>query len=392
MTKRTKWIIGGSSVAVAIALVFGLTRSDGVEVEVAVVTRDTLSVTVSDEGRTRARERYVVAAPITGRLSRAVVEEGDAVEEGDLLTTLSPPPQDSRVLASLRAELSSAQARAGAAAADVTTARAHEEQARREVDRRRPLLEMGAISREAMERHQQAALEAAARREAAEAGLRAAESGVREVRSRLVGVDVEAAGGQPVSVRAPVSGRVLRVLEDSDRVVGAGTPLVVIADVGGLEVVVDLPTEEAVRVEPGNPLRVSGWGGEQILTGRVRRVEPSAFTEISALGVEEQRVDVVGDLEAAPQTLGDGFRLQVAVVVWQGDDVLTVPGSALFQQSGGWRVFAIEEGRARLRSVRIGHRGTDRAEVLEGLAEGDRVVSYPSDLVGEGVRIRASGN
>ena len=392
MTKRTKWIIGAGSVAGAAALVFGLTRPDGVEVEVAVVTSDTLSVTVSDEGRTRARERYVVAAPVTGRLSRARVEEGDSVGEGDLLTTLSPPPQDSRVVASLRAELSSAQARAAAAAADVRTARTHEEQARREVERRRSLLEMGAISRETMERHEQAAGEAAARLEAVEAGLRAAESGVREVRSRLVGVDVDAGSGRPVEVRAPVSGRVLTVLEDSERVVAAGTPLVVIADVRGLEVVVDLPTEEAVRVEPGQALRVSGWGGEEILFGRVRRVEPSAFTEISALGVEEQRVDIVGDLDAAPRSLGDGFRLQVAVVVWQADDVLTVPGSALFQQSGGWWVFAIDDGRARLRSVRIGHRGTERAEVLEGLAEGDRVISYPSDLVGEGVRIRPAGN
>ena len=308
------------------------------------------------------------------------------------LTTLSPPPQDSRVLASLRAELSAARARAAAAAAEVNTARANVEQAQREVERRRPLLEMGAISREAMERHEQAAREAGARLDAADAGLVAAESGVAEVQSRLMGVDAEAGGGQPVGVRAPVSGRVLSVLEDNDRVVVAGTPLVVIADVGGLEVLVDLPTEEAVRVEAGHPLRITGWGGNEVLHGRVRQVEPSAFTKISSLGVEEQRVWVVGDLDAVPHSLGDGFRLQVAVVVWQGANVLTVPASALFQQSDGWWVFAIEDDRARLRSVRIGHRGTERVEVVEGLVEGDRVVSYPSDLVAEGVRIRAQGN
>ncbi len=392
MTKRTRWIVAGGSLVVVGALGFGLTRSDAVEIEVGVVTRGALSVTVSDEGRTRARDRYTVAAPVTGRLSRVRVDEGDVVEVGDLLATLAPPPQDSRVLGSLRAELSSAQARAVAAAADVHTARTGEAQARREVERRRPLLELGAISREAMERHEQAAREAEARLEAAEAGLQAAEAGVAQVRSRLLGVDADARGTEVVNVRAPVSGRVLGVLEASERVVGAGTPLVVIADVGGLEVVVDLPTEEAVRVEPGNPLQVTGWGGDEVLRGRVRRVEPAAFTEISALGVEEQRVDVVGDLDTVPHALGDGFRLQVAIVVWQGDDVLTVPGSALFQQAGGWRVFAIEDGRARLRIVRIGHRGTDRVEVLDGLAEGDRVVSYPSDLVGEGVRIRASGD
>lgn len=374
------------------ALGFGLTRPEAVEVELGVVTRDTLSVAVADEGRTRARDRYTVAAPVTGRLSRVRVEEGDVVEAGDLLASLAPPPQDSRVVASLRAELSSAQARATAAASDVSTAEAGAAQVRREVERRRPLLEMGAISREAMERYEQAAREADARLEAAEAGLSAAESGVAEVRSRLLGADADAGSTDVVNVRAPVSGRVLSVVETSERVVGAGTPLVVIADVGGLEVVVDLPTEEAVRVEAGNPLRITGWGGEEVLHGRVRRVEPAAFTEISALGVEEQRVDVVGDLDTVPHSLGDGFRLQVAVVVWQGDDVLTVPGSALFQQAGGWWVFAIEDGRARLRSVRIGHRGTERAEVLEGLAEGDRVVSYPSDLVGEGVRIRAPGD
>jgi HlyD family secretion protein len=184
-----------------------------------------------------------------------------------------------------------------------------------------------------------------------------------------------------------VSGRVLRVYEESERVVLAGTPLFDIADVGGLEVVVDLLTEQAVQVEPGAALHVTGWGGDETLSGRVRYVEPAAFTEVSALGVEEQRVDVVGDLDAPPQGLGDGFRLDVAIVVWQGTDVLSVPTSALFQRAARWQVFVIEDGRARSRQVEIGRRATALAEVTAGLVEGDRVILYPSDLVDDGVRV-----
>lgn len=382
-----RWVLGALAVVAAVVVVTTIANPEVVEVELGVVERDTLSVTVVEEGRTRARDRYVVAAPTTGRLARARVREGDPVGVGDELTTLAPPPQDASVLAGLRAELSNAEARAAAAEAELTTAAAHAEQARRELDRRRPLFEMGAIPRETLERFEQSARDADRVHDAASAAAEAARATVREVAARLDWADAEGAGGRPVSVRAPVAGRVLRVYEESDRVVMAGTPLFEIADVGGLEVVVDLPTEEAVRIEPGAAMAVRGWGGDDVLTGTVRRVEPSAFTEVSALGVEEQRVNVIADLDAPPNSLGDGFRLEAEIVVWRGADVLTVPSAALFQDAGGWAVFVARDGRAAVQNVVVGQRGPERAEVLDGLEEGDVVVLYPSDLVGEGVRI-----
>lgn len=391
MTKRRKWTYGVGAGVVVLIVGWSVLNPETVTVEAEQVRRDSLSVTVSEEGRTRARERYTVSAPITGRVLRVEVEEGDAVARGDLLALVAPPPEDPRILTAARAEVDVAEARLSAARSDLIAAQAAQAQAQREVERRRPLLDLGAISREALERFEHAARTAASALAASEAAVRGAEAGVAQANSRLLGATSEM-NAEVVQLPAPVSGRVLRVREKSERVVPAGTPLFDIADVGGLEVVVDLLTEEAVLVQPGALLRVSGWGGTEVLTGTVRYVEPAAFTKVSALGVEEQRVDVVGDLDASPPGLGDGFRLDVAIVVWQGADVLTVPSSALFQRAGGWQVFVIEEGRARMRPVDVGHRGVARSEVLDGLDAGDQVISYPSDLVGEGVRVSpASG-
>jgi HlyD family secretion protein len=199
---------------------------------------------------------------------------------------------------------------------------------------------------------------------------------------------------------------VLRVLEESERVVPAGTPLVEIGDVGrgyieegaaggeaggrsgGLEVVVDVLSEDAVRIGAGDPVRIEEWGGDGVLLGAVRLVEPDAFTEVSALGVEEQRVNVIADLFDAPPSLGAGYRVEAHIVTWQGEGVLTVPTSALFQRDGAWAVFAVEDGEAALRTVRVDHRSAEAAEIVEGLAEGDVVVLFPSDQIEEGVSVR----
>ncbi|MEQ9569704.1 MAG: HlyD family efflux transporter periplasmic adaptor subunit, partial [Longimicrobiales bacterium] len=333
MKNSTRWIVGG---AVVVALVAAWWMADGsaMRVDVAEARVDTLSVAVREEGRTRARELFTVAAPVTGRLSRPSVDEGDRVERGAVLATLSQAPDDPRVQAALQAQVTAAEARVEQAGAEVDEAERVLTQARREAERRRPLAEMGALSRETMERFEEAVEQAGKRVAAARAARMAADAELERARAQRIGSGVDEDAARTVEVRAPLSGTVLRVLEESERVVVAGTPLFEMADPGGLQIVVDVLTEDAVRVAPGNPVRVTGWGGERTLHGSVLYVEPAAFTEVSTLGVEEQRVNVIGLLDDPPEGLGVGYRVDVAIVVWQGRDVLTVPSSALFRRAG----------------------------------------------------------
>ena len=191
-----------------------------------------------------------------------------------------------------------------------------------------------------------------------------------------------------MQLQSPVRGRVLRIPEKSERVVAAGTPLVEIGDPSRLEIVVDLLSEDAARVKPGDRVLIEGWGGDRTLEAHVRSVEPSGFTKVSALGVEEQRVNIVADLDDTPPQLGDGYRVETRVVQWEGD-ALKVPASALYQVGDQWRVFLVENRRARSRDVRVGHRNPDEAEILDGLSVGDRVIRQPTDKVSDGVRVQA---
>lgn len=384
--KRGVWI--GGAVLVVAAIVWASSGGDGLLVETAEVRRDRLSVTVAEEGRTRVRDRYVIAAPVTGRVSRIDLDPGDAVEAGEVVARMAPPPNDARAARSARADLDVAVAQVAEASAALESALRTREQTAREYERRIPLHEMGAISRESLERARQQAETAAAAHTRAEAALAAARSSEAAARARLIGSD-SGSGDFPEAVKTPVSGVVLRVLEESERVVAAGTPLVEVSGPEGLEFVVDLLTEEAVRVSPGDVAVITGWGEDRPLEGVVRYVEPAAFTEISALGVEEQRVDVVGDLRDPPPGLGVGFRLDVAIEVWAESDVLVVPTSALFRSGPEWILFVVEGGRARRRSVEIGRRGSDFAQILSGVEEGVRVILFPSDRVEEGVRVEA---
>jgi HlyD family secretion protein len=335
--------------------------------------------------------RYTVAAPISGRLLRTEVDEGRKVEAGDVLATMAPPPEDPRNQATARAELAAAEARARESEAALSEAESADAQARRETERRRDLFAKGAISIETREKYEQAARSSSARLDTARASLRAARAELERARSRLLGIKVDGDGTQPMTsaVRAPVAGTVLQVPEQRDRVVPAGTPLFEIGEGDGLEIVVDLLTEEAVQVHAGDAIQITGWGAANTLAGRVRYVEPQAFTEISALGVEEQRVNVIGDLLDPPASLGAGYRIEAAIVTWRGEDVLRVPTSAIFQRGGQWHCFAIESGRARLRDVEIGHRGAEDAEVLGGLEQDDVVILFPSDLIEDGVSVSA---
>lgn len=385
--KRAAWALAA---VVLVALLAFAMRPQPLHVDAAAVVRGPLETYVADDGVTRVRDRYVVAAPVAGRMMRVGLRQGDVVQAGDVVAQIAGAPLDVRTEAQAGAHVTAAAAAVREAGTMVTQARAVAAQAQRDADRARTLAEAGALSAAAAE---EAALAAAGRRREVEAALArqsAAEAELRAARTAAADADPgRAAEGTLRPVRSPVGGRVLRVAQESETMVAPGTPLVELGDARALEVRVDVLSTDAVRIQPGMPVRVEEWGGVGALTGRVRTVSPSAETRISALGVEEQRVTVVADLDDHPEGLGDGYRVEGRIVTWRAEDVLKVPVSALFRTGEGWNVFVLDGGRARTRTVDVGHRGETEAEVRGGLAEGDTVVLYPSDQVTEGARVRA---
>lgn len=387
MTRERWWFLGGAAAAVLLAVVVAETGS-GIKVETGEVSRGPLSVSVDEEGRTRLKDLFVVATPVAGRIDRISFLEGHRVNKGDLLARVHPSPADPRVTGISRGELQAAEARQADAAALLQKAQLVNAQADTELKRAVRLLSGGAISEEEVERARLAATSAARDLDSAQAAFRVAEAGVAAARAALIGVNPEATGGALVEVRAPSAGRVLRVFQQSARVAEAGTPLIELGDAAVLEAMIDVLSEDAVRIQPGNPVTIDQWGGDAAIQGSVRLVEPQAFTKVSALGVEEQRVHVLADLIDPPAALGVGYRLEAHIVVWSADGVLRVPQSALFQREGDFSAFAVVGGRAERRKVRIGHQSSEVAEILEGLREGDRVILYPSALIEAGVRVQ----
>ena len=385
LSKRQLWLIV-VVLLVAVAVLSAL-RPTPVTVETGAVTRGPLRVTIDEEGATRVRSRYVVSAPITGRLARPAVDAGDLVAAGAVVARLTPAALDPRSRAEAEAAVSGAESALREARAAVEPARAAREQARRDAERARTLAAAGAIAARDVESATLRAREAESALTAAQARASQAAAAVTRARAALM----PSAGGGAEVVRAPVGGRVLRVLEESERVVPAGTPLLQIGDPNDLEIVVDLRSDDAVRVRPGAPMLLDGWGGPEPLQASVRTVEPAAFTEVSALGVEEQRVNVIGGFAQSPPQLGDGYRVTVRIVVWESPSVLRVPTGALFRDGAGWAVFVVADGRATRRTVQVGQRASELAEVVDGLAEGELVVLHPSDRIGDGVRVTGDG-
>lgn len=382
--RRLSHWLAGAGALLALALAF---RPRPVVVETALVTRGPMSVTVDEEGRTRVRERFVVAAPIGGRLNRITLHEGDPVTPATVLARIVPAPLDPRALAQAQARLRGAEAARLAASAREETARAAFDQAHRDRGRAE---ELGREGLEPVEGRERAASREVAAASELAAARHASESSAQEVAEAraalLASSPATARTGAGVPVVSPVKGTLLRVLQESDRVVAAGTPLFEIGDLGDIEVVAELLSSDALRVSPGSVMRISGLGPAEV-RARVRRVEPAAFTKVSALGVEEQRVVVVGDFVEPPAGTGDGYRVEVRVVVWESANALIVPGSALFREGAAWRAFVIDKGRAAARTVDVGHRTSTEVEVRGGLEEGERVVLYPGDRVREGLRV-----
>jgi HlyD family secretion protein len=374
-----------------VAIVAYFLRPAVIDVDTGVVASGPLRVTVDEDGRTRVRDRYLVTAPVAGRLQRIVLREGNEVRPGDIVAWLAPLPLDAATRDQMNAKVLAAEALYREAVVRVSDARTAAEQAHKVAQRRGAVLAIGGIS---PEEHEQVLLAERARTadlDAAESRARAAAAELKGARAALS--PATSAGAQAsIPVRSPTAGRVLRIPDQSERVVPAGSPILELGDASAMEVVVDVLSTDAVRVRPGDDVEIVEWGGEQPIHGRVRSIEPSAFTRVSALGVDEQRVNVLIDLPDRPKSLGDGFRVEARMTVWRAANVITVPASAVFQRGDGWRVFVVDHGRARLRPVEIGHRTGATVEIVKGVSPGMKVVLFPSDKIDDGVRIRARGS
>lgn len=362
-------------------------------VEVTDVTRGSLVVTVDEEGMTRVRDRFVVSAPVFGRVLRIELEPGDLVRGGQVVAHVRaevPPLLDARTRAEAEAAMESAKAAIGRARAEEQRAKAALAQAQRELTRVRELEKSGLTTQQEIDARVSAVQVADESVNAAAFAVGAALAELQRAEARLAPSTLETVG-RVVSVTAPVDGVVLKRLRESESIVPSGDPLLEIGDPRRLEIVADLLSTDAVRVKPGARALIEQWGGDTPIEARVRRIEPSGFTKISALGVEEQRVNVVLDFAdpvAAGASLGDAYRVEVRVVIWEAADVLNVPTGALFREGEKWAVYVVDEGRARRRVIELGHQTGTEAEVTSGLSEGARVILHPGDMLADGVRVR----
>lgn len=374
-------------------------RPQPVPVDFARVERGPLIVAVSDEGETRVRDVFALSAPISGRARRIEIEVGDPVVAGQTVVAeiepIDPAFLDVRSEAQAKAAIRTAEAARDLARAELDRAQADLVFAEAEVKRARRLIRDDTISQRRLDEDERSYKTAKANLATAQAALDMRGAELERARAELLS-PLAARGLQTncpcVPVTAPVSGRVLQVIHESEGVVSPGQPLIEIGDPEDLEIVADLLSTEAVKVERGQRVLIEEWGGGAMLNGRVERVEPFGFTKVSALGIEEQRVNVIVDFTDPPerwQRLGHGYQLEVRIVLWEDEDVLRVPLSALFRDGSAWAVFVEREGRAEKRLVEPGQQNGLEAEILEGLEAGEQIVLYPSDRVVEDVRLTA---
>lgn len=392
-----RWWIRAGVVALILSAAYLAFRPQAVPVDVATVMRAPLRVTVSDDGETRVREVYDVSAPIAGRVLRFQGDVGDAVVAGEsilaYMLAARPAFLDVRTRSQLEASVEAAMAARDLAAAEIGRIEAESDFARTELRRAEELATEGAISAADLDRARKEARAAEAALMTASAALDMREHELATARAALIAPphsDSYRTVEDGLPVRAPVSGTILRILQESEGVVPAGTPLAQVGDPSQLEVVVDLLSSDAVLVSEGDAVEIERWGGDHPLAGVVRRVEPYGVTKLSALGIEEQRVNVIIDLTeptARWERLGHGYEVEARIVIWEADDVVQVPNAALFRRGTSWATFVVREGLAHLAVVEIGRRNEEMARVLEGLSVGDTVVLYPSDRVADGTHV-----
>ena len=400
IAKFIKWgLVLAAVAALLVAMVIAMMPKP-IEVDLVTAAREPMRVSIDEDGKTQAKNRYLLSAPLSGNMNRIRLEAGDTVQEGAPILRIvpaTPPLLDKRTFANAQTRLAGAKAALQLAGAEVARATAALEQAKREEAKLIKLVKAGVSSSDELELSQfmvrtrseevRAAQFSAKVRRQDEASARAA-LGLLDKRNKgpEVGLDIS----------APVSGVVLRVLrQDQQGVVVAGEPLIEIADLSAMEIVADVLTADAVHIKTGAKARVVRWGGKSDLVGHVDRVEPSAFTRVSALGVEEQRVLVIIDLDSPREewmSLGDGYRVEVEVSVWEAAEVLVLPASSVFRHEGAWATYAAVDGIAHLRKVELGHRNDLKVEVLGGIEAGTKVVAHPSDRIVEGVEVVERGH
>jgi HlyD family secretion protein len=367
-----------------------------IPVETAMVTKGRFVATVDEDGKTRIRERYVVAAPLGGRLTRVRLKVGDPVNADDIVATIVPSPApflDPRSRDEAEERLGAAEAALDRATTLAERARAQAEQSGKDLERTRRLSERGVSTTQELERAELAVRVADRDVRAAEFQRHAAEHDLSQARALLARYGDGAKG--PVeswAVAAPVTGLVLKVTQESETIVQPGAPIIEIGDAHDLEIVVDVLSRDAVEIHRGAEVTIEHWGGPETLAGRVRRVEPAAFTKISTLGVEEQRVNVLVDITSAPErwtNLGDGYQLDARIAVFSRDDAIIVPAGALFRRGENWNIFVVNAGRVEAREITLLRRSGRLAAVAAGLSPGERVIVYPSDRIAAGVRVES---
>ncbi len=392
--------IGLFAAGMAAALVWALWPQP-LQVDLASVTRGDMRGEILAQGVTRVRDPYAIAAPITGTATRSPVEVGDAVVAGEsvvaILQPSDPALMDARARAQAEAAITEAQAAVALARTSLRQAETELAHATTQLERGRALAARGTIAQRMLEDIEAAYQNAEQARAAAEQQLALNRATLVRTEAQLMGPQSNtltngAAGECCLRILAPQSGIVLAVSDQNARLVQAGAPLLTIGNLDELEVELDLLSADAVQVPSGARAIVERWGGDGTLEARLRRIEPAAFTRVSALGIEEQRVRLRLDLLTPPEGragLGDGFRVHLRLILWEDEHILQVPQAALFRHAQGWAVFIDDDGRARLRSVTIGRQAADKAEVLDGLAEGDRVILYPASTLQDGAAIAA---
>jgi HlyD family secretion protein len=387
---------GVAGAAVVAAFVWAM-LPEPEQVDIVAITVGPMEVTVAAEGKLRVRETFLVTAPIAGAAQRLPVSVGDTVERGRTVVAVIEPSEptllDARARAQAQAAVTEAEAAIRLAEAQLARAEAEQAYAESQLERNRALAARGTIPQRMLEDSQQRVVTAEAAVAAARSELDLHRATLARMQAQLLGPASNGAGGTEaaccVEIRAPQTGTVLSVVSASGRPVQPGEPLLAIGDLRDLEVEVDLLSTDSVRLSPGAHAYVERWGGDEVLPARVRHIEPSARTVVSALGIEEQRVRVLLDLDRLPEgvTLGDGYAVFVRAVLWSGDAVVQLPLGALFRSNGGWAVYSVRDGRARLTPVVLGRQTETMAQVVSGLEPGDRVIAYPSNRVNDGIAV-----
>jgi HlyD family secretion protein len=385
---KNKRLIAG--VVIVLAIVAMAMWPESIEVSTAKVEQGPMQVTLDEDGETRIRDKFVVSAPVAGRLQRIELEPGDPVVRGKTivarLTTADAPLLDPRTRGEFAAAVEAARAAVGQARAELERSTAELARARTQLQRQQELMKAGAIAADALDAAETTVATAEEARKAAEFAVSRNEYELQLARARL---QAPAPAGRAVEVVAPVNGVILKRLRESESIVPAGEPLLEIGEPGRSEIVADFLSTDAVQIQPGSVVLIEGWGGSEPLKGRVRRIDPAGFMKVSALGVEEQRVNVVIDFDdvSAAKRLGDGYRVEVRVVVWSEQNVVKAPVGALFRRGNDWATFVIDGEQVRLVTTELGQRNDEDAQIVKGLSAGQTVVLHPPDTLMDGARI-----